>query len=310
VLPTDGGLSKMPSWNQIFVQPWYTATFPDGSVETWPMGVFVPTTPGKKHSDDTIECDVDLFDKLVILDQDAFEDAYSVVAGTVVTDLVSTIISEATSVSSFISIDQSAETVRTDMVWEPGTSKLTVVNDLLASINYFSLWVEGYGVFRSSAYVAPGVRPTSWVFADDQDSIYLPNFTDDDDTFDTPNKFIVVSQSNGEVPALVGVATNENPDSEFSYQQRGRWIAQKEQGAEATSQGVADALAARRLVEVTASSSVYKISHAIVPGLDLNGVVSFVRDAVGIRTKGTVQSMTVKTVPGSLVDTRISEVTS
>lgn len=309
VLPTDGGMAQMPKWNSIFVQPWYKATFPDGSVESWPMGVFVPTTPGKKHSDATIECDVDLFDKLIILDQDAFEDAYSVPAGTVVTDLIPKIIYDATSVNAYVAIDASTETVRTDMVWEPGTSKLTVVNDLLTSINYFSLWVDGYGVFRAGAYAAPADRPTLWTFADDEESIYLPDFSDDDDTFDLPNKFIVVSQSNGETPALVGVATNENPNSEFSYQQRGRWIAQKEQGAEATSQGVADALAARRLVEVTASSSTYKINHAMIQ-LDLNSVVSFVRDAVGIRTRGTVQSMSVKTVPGSLVDTRISEVTS
>lgn len=302
----DGG-KGFPDWNQIMLQPWYTATFADGTQESWPYGVYIPTTPGKAYSDATIESDVDLYDKLLILDQDAFEDAHAAPTGTVVTDAVTQIITDATGVPGFVSITPSTETVSTDMVWEPGTSKLTVVNDLLDSINYFALWVDWYGVFRSRPYETPAARPQAWDFRDDHEAIYLPKFTAEDDTFETPNKFIVVGQSDGQTPALIGVATNENPDSPFSYQARGRWITKKEQGAEATSQGVIDGIAARRLVDVTAHSAVYKLSHAVVP-LDLNQLVRFRRDAAGVDTRGTIQSMTIKTVPGSLFDTRISEV--
>lgn len=307
VVPTSGGGEGIPDWNNIMLQPWYTVTFSDGTQESWPFGVFIPSTPGKKHSDAAIKLDISLYDKLLILDQDAFEDAYSVPAGTVVTDRIRDIIYGATQVNDFVAIDASTETVKNDMVWEPGTSKLRVVNDLLSAINYFSLWVDGYGSFRSSKYLSPADRATEWDFKDNWESIYLPDFEDEQDTFDTPNKFVVVSSSDGTTPALVGVATNENPDSPFSYQSRGRWIVQKEQGADATSQAVADAIAARRLVDVTASSRVIKIKHAIVP-LDLNDVVAFTRAAVGISTKGTIQSMSVNTVPGSLIETRLSEV--
>lgn len=308
-VPMSDGGAGFPDWNSIMLQPWYKATFADGSVESWPYGVYIPTTPGKAYSDEAIESDVDLYDKLLILDQDAFENAYSVPAGTIVTEHITTIIQDATGVPGFVAIEPSTETVTSDLVWEPGTSKLTVISDLLNSINYFALWVDWYGVFRSRPYDSPSDRPESWDFRDDREAIYLPKFTSEDDTFDTPNKFIVVGQSDGTTPALIGVATNENPDSPFSYQQRGRWIAQKEQGTDATSQAVIDAIAARRLVDVTSHSAVYKLSHAVVP-LDLNQLVSFRRDAAGVATKGTIQSMTIKTVPGSLFDTRISEVSS
>ena len=46
-----GRVQDMPVWDQIRLQPVYTATFPDGGSVEWPFGVYLPAVPRIHHGD-------------------------------------------------------------------------------------------------------------------------------------------------------------------------------------------------------------------------------------------------------------------
>ncbi|WNN93667.1 minor tail protein [Arthrobacter phage CallinAllBarbz] len=284
-------------WLRVRVQPWYTMTALGQSV-SWPIGVFIPASPGVDYSAPGGVQTLELYDKLLILDQDRTDGTYSVSAGAVVTDVVRGILRGVGETRD--AITDSAEKLKSAMVWEADTSKLKIVNELLDAINYFSLWADGHGVFHAAPYVAPGGRGIAWEFADDEHGIYSPDFTLDADTFNVPNRVVQVSTSDGETPALIGEARNEDPASPYSYNNRGRWITRVETEVEATSQAVLDALAQRRLVELSAVTETYEIEHALIP-LELNDAVRLTRTAEEIQTGAVVQKMTISTAVGALV---------
>jgi hypothetical protein len=302
----SSGGNNAPDWTQVRLQPVYSATLQDGSTVSWPLGVFIPAAPKASWSDTGQKRTVQLFDKLLVLDGDHFEESFALPAGTVVTDAIRTIISDAGETN--VAVTDSTATLLTGMAWQADTSRLQVINDLLASINYFSLWCDGNGAYRADPYTAPSSRLVVRNFIDDEASIYSPEFDHTLDIFDAPNKIILISTSDGTSPALTSVATNEDPNSPTSFPARGRWISRTDSNVQASSQAVLDALAARRLADATQVSSVITLKHAPVPDVILNSVVTFRRVPAGLALTGVVQSMTVSTAVGALVETQIQEV--
>lgn len=307
---TSGSLSyesENPiNWMDYRVQPWYSILDDDGEVLLeWPVGVFIASTPGKTYSETAVQMDIELYDKLFILDQDMISETWTYDTGAVVTTAIRDIIESAGETR--ISITESDKTLVNPVVWEAGTTKLQMVNDLLKAINYFSLWVDGYGYFRADPYVAPQYRSVDWIFADDEESIYLPNFAHEQDLFNVPNKVVLVARTDGETAPFTSMATNENPDSIWSYQNRGRWIVRFESDVEATSQAILDALAQRRLLELTNAGSVYNIKHALLP-LEMNSAVRFRRDEENVSVLAVVQKTSFSMSVGGHASTTLREV--
>lgn len=300
------GGAAMPDWTQVRLQPWYSATLSDGSTVSWPLGVFIPAAPKASWSDTGQRRTVQLYDKLLVLDGDHFEDAYALPAGTVVTDAIRTIISDAGETR--ISITDSTDTLLTGMAWQADSSRLQVVNDLLASINYFSLWCDGNGSYRADPYTPPSSRPVVRAFVDDETSLFSPDFDHELDIFDAPNKIILISTADGTAPALTSVATNTDPASPTSFPSRGRWISRTDTNVQASSQTVLDAIAQRRLADATQVSSVVSLKHAPVPDVILNAIVKFRRTPASLDLTAVVQSMTVSSALGALVETQVQEV--
>lgn len=288
-------------WLRLRIQPWYTMTALRQTI-SWPIGVFLPASPGTKYSEPGGVQTVELYDKLLVLDQDRTDGTYAVPAGSKVTDVIRGILVGIGEVRD--AITDSPETLNSAMTFEADTSKLKIINELLDAINYFSLSVDGAGVFHAAPYVAPGGRGIAWEFADNEKGLYLPDFSLDADTFNVPNKVIQVSTSDGTTPALIAEARNENPDSPFSYNQRGRWITRTETEVEATSQTVLNKIAQRRLSELSGVTESYEIEHAFIP-LDLNDAVRFISEAEGKRTGAVVQNMSISTEVGSLMKTNL-----
>lgn len=293
-------------WINHRVQPWYKIEAA-GQVVEWPLGVFIPATPGASYGDGATSISIALYDKLHILDEDKLEYTYAAPKGANVTDRVRSIIKGAGETK--IAITDSESTLSNGMVWDVGTSKLRIINDLLGSINYFSLWVDGHGTFRADPYISPRDRPIAFGFVDDEHGIYDPNFVHEQDLFNIPNKVVCIGQSDGNVPAKIGIATNEDPASPYSYQSRGRWITRTEEGVEATSQGVLNALARRYLAEGRLAGSTFEFEHAPIQ-IDLNDSVGFRRDAENIDIRGTVETLTYSMAVGALCQTKIREVQS
>ena len=292
-------------WNQHRVQPWYRSEA-GGRVAEWPLGVFIVATPSTQYEDTGEDVTLELYDKTQILVDDQMVTSYQVQAGSNLIDEVRSILAGAGQTRT--AIEDSDKLLATSMVWPPGTSRLRIINDLLSAANYFSLWVDGAGVFRAGEYRPPARRGRDWAFIDDRTSIYSPSFAHDHDLFGVPNRLIVMGQSNGESEAPIAVA-EDHSDGPFSIPTRGRVISRTEEGQEASDQDTLQAIADRLLVQSQQVGSTYQIKHAPIP-LELNAVVGFRRDAKDIDVSLTVETISYSMDVGALCSTKLREFTA
>lgn len=272
----------------------------------FPLGVFVPSAPTEKWDDVGVEVEVELLDKCSILDNDYVAQTYSLPAGTNVTEAVRTLITSTGERAG--SITDSSETLNNAMTWEGGTSKLAIINDLLSAANFFSLRADGNGHFRVERKELPRDRPLVHEFRQGHRALYLPAFAYEKDIYSIPNKVVMVGQGSGDQEALVAVATNENPNSPYSFQQRSRWIVDVTTGVEATSQEALNSKAAQRLHALTSPTGTLTIDHAPLPWLNVSEVVKFHSNDADIDIRGVIQSTKITLDATALQHTEIQEV--
>lgn len=256
-------------------------------VKAWPIATMLFTSPTEIHEATGTRFEVELLPKLAVIDEDTVEGVFSLPAGAKIIPAVRSLI-ESTGETRIAVTDSDAVT-KGQIVWEAGTPKLTIVNDLLEAAGYWSLWCDGDGQFRVEPYVAPGERAPSWVFEAGEASVHSADWSREQDLSSVPNRFVVVGQGDDKTPPLVGVALNEDPESPFSYQARGRWITASEEGAEVASQAAATQLAQRRLRDAMSPVGKVTAEHAILP-LEPNQVVEF-RPASAFARRLTIQRM-------------------
>lgn len=235
-----------------------------------PLITAVVKAPVEAHTDTGVTVDVELYDKTLILSEDSFGVSYAVPAGTnPITAVADIIVSTGQPVPALLT--PTTDTLALAMVWEAGTTKLKIVNDLLDAAGYFALYADGMGHYVAAPYTSPQTRPTMWDFT--ADALYTPRWTRDADVFSVPNRYICVGATSGETPALMSTAvdTSEGP---FSYSSRGRWITRTDTDVEATSQAVLDLLAERRLHKAQQVTETLTFEHPWLP-FGLNEVVQF-----------------------------------
>jgi len=294
-------------WLKVRIQPWYILLDDDDETELakWPMGVFIPESPGEKFSSTGASVELQLYDKLLLLSRDEVESTWVVPKGTDGLLAVRQVIESVTETQ--LVAEDLGKTIAGDMVWDVGETKLRIINDLLESMNYFSLWVDGYGRYRTNPYIEPMSRGLAWEFVDDRDSIYSPDYEHKADYFNAPNKVILIGQAEGDEEAPRAVALNENPESPLSFQNRGTWISYTEQGVEADSLGTLQAIAQRRLAEKSQVTSSFTVNSAHIP-LELNGLVRFVDSEYDREAYCVLQSFSVNTQLGSMMELEMRRV--
>lgn len=249
---------------------------------------------------------VKLLDKSTILDQDTVAETYALAAGTVATTAVSTLI--ASSGISNYAVTPSAATLAGAMVWDAGTSKLRIINDILSSINYFALYANLDGQMVGAPYILPAKRPVSYEFIDGPNSIYQPDFVRDADIWSIPNRVTAVGVGDGTTAALTSTIDNTDPLSPYSIANRGRVIGRTETGIEAADQAALNAYARRRLVELTSPTAGVEISHAPVPGLQVNQAARFRRSPAGIDALHVVTKTSITLSGNALATSTLREV--
>ena len=262
------------------------ALFSDG-VDEWPVGTYLLSSPSELHTAFGLSYRVGLLTKMNVVSEDTVEDRFSVSIGTAVIPTVVTLIRSTGEMR--IAVTDSDAELTSGLTWEAGTSKLTIINDLLQAAGYWSLWCDGSGLFRVEPYVNPADRPLSFEFEHGEKSLHFPDWGREQDHTSVPNRFVAVGQGDEESPPLVGVATNEDPDSPYSFQARGRWITATEEGVEGETQAVFDDYAARKLRDLMDPVARMTVRHAMRP-LNPNDLVAFTPEDGG-RRLATVQRM-------------------
>lgn len=264
------------------------AIFTDGDT-SWPFGTYLFASPTENHTEFGVTYQVQLLSKMKIVAEDTVESRYSLPAGTVVVPVVVALITSTGETR--IAATASTTALTSPLTWEAGTSKLTIINDLLQAIGYWSLWCDGAGQFRVQPYLNPASRPVAFNFEHGERSLHFPEWDREQDLTSVPNRFIAVGQGSDTAAPLVGVATNEDPNSPYSFQRRGRWITATEEGVEGTSQAVFDQYAARKLRDAMDPVARLAVTHALME-LEPNDLVAFTPED-GRQRLATVQRMSV-----------------
>jgi hypothetical protein len=276
-----------------------------------PAGVFLCAAPVEQWTATGLKRQVELTDKLSILDQDiasgdpAGISAYSAAAGANVITLVQTLIGETGEL--YPAIQPDTKTLPAPLVWDIGTTRLKIINDLLDAGGYFSLFCDGWGQYQALPYVQPSDRVPVYEsiapFSDGPQSLMDPAWTRDRDIYSIPNRYLVVSQGDGTTAALTSLATNTDPASPYSFSSRGRWITQVEIGVEAVDQAALDTIAAARLSSATSVTNQITLDHIFLPDLHINSVVHFVNPDSGLDIYCYVVKTTIPLDPVKLCQT-------
>lgn len=88
-------------------------------------------------------------------------------------------------------ITDSEKTTSKGIEWEIGKSYLDIINDLLESINYTSLYITLEGTLKAVPYILPSKRKVEIIYdEDDVLNILEPTLKSELDLFNVPNKFV------------------------------------------------------------------------------------------------------------------------
>lgn len=220
----------------------------------YPQGVFLLSTPERGTSaGGVVTREVQAYDQLQVYSDDLLAARYSVAAAAVVTTAVGTLL------GSVLVPPKTRVTPHTGVLaatkeWEPGTSKLRIINDLLSMINYESLSFDEDGVAVVQPYRPPAERTEEYVYADDHNGLVMPEAGQELDLFSVANKWVLVVSEPDQLP-LVASYTNSDPSSPTSTVRRQRTITDYRTEQEAVTLAALEAKAARLAFE---ASQVYE----------------------------------------------------
>lgn len=307
-LTWSGRHADMPNWRDVLVQPIYSATLLDGSTVAWPMGVYLCASPSIDVADRHARAEVSLYDQTLRLRRAKLTNTWGVPAGTNVVHQIRALFVEYAPITRH-ALEDSSETLRNSMVWEPGTPILRVMNDLADAAGMFALWADADGLIRTSPYVRPQDRPHVWKFTEGVESVHEENVTHDRDDFDVPNRVTGISRTDGEdEPALRFQLTLDeiDPAHPMAFVRTGEWVDRFEPEVEATSMEVLTQRVERWLREGIAVTSTVTLTHAPLP-LALQDKISI--DSGGlIIPAATVQTIDIPCAAGEDWTTTIREV--
>lgn len=226
-----------------------------------PVGAFMATTaPRSVSAAGAVSHAVEAYDLSYLLERNKVEkpaDAYWP-AGTKYTSVIENILTRCGIADWVITPSNAAISAdRTD--WEPGTSWLEIINQLLSEIGYNSLWFDGYGTCHVGPHVNPNLRPVQHVYRAGKDSVIIREHTIEDDTFNTPNVFTVIVDGPDQTHPIWAQAVNDDPTSRLSVPRRGRVVAPIEKLDGITDQAAAQAYVDNLKWRSMASDEIAKI---------------------------------------------------
>lgn len=282
-----------------------------------PQGVYLVSKATEQWSDEGRVFQLQVLDRSTVLDQDATEEAFTATTDTPILTQVANLI--ATSGEKFVPDASDTRCLTAELVWDAGTSKLTIVNDLLSALGYSALTVSGQGDFQAKPYVVPASRSIAYELlngidrelVDGEEGIYQPDWSRELDSYDVPNKVIAVATGDGTTAPAVGEATNTDPTSPYSYAARGRWIVGVVSNVEVpTDTDPTTFLNAQARASLIASSSpqaTVTVNHLPLP-LSVNDVLRFASAPAGIDARHVATQLKLDLTPTGLMQSTLQQV--
>jgi hypothetical protein len=190
-------------WGVDLVRPFMVLTdTTSGASARWNVGVYCLTTPESVTGETPRTYRVRGYDRLHLLQRQVGAD-YSVTAGTTYRHALLDVFAAAGLTGVLIDGSAATLTVPVTRSWplvgrstdpDQTTSPVTflrVINDLLAAINYRSVWADQDGVFRCQQYAEPAARPVEFTFdTDTTTTIVGEERSSTDDVWSLPNRWL------------------------------------------------------------------------------------------------------------------------
>lgn len=188
-----------------------------------PLGQYAISVLATSHGEAGDVIRVEAYDRALWLQQAKTETRYYLAAGTKYVDAIQALLL-ANGVTRVICdpCDAVLATARED--WDVGTDYLTIINTLLAEINYTSLWFDFNGIARLHRYVAPGVGNIRHIYRADEMSIIKPDTERELDIYDAPNVFVAIVSNPEYDEPMIATAINDSVSSALSTINRRRRI--------------------------------------------------------------------------------------
>jgi hypothetical protein len=225
------------------------------------LGRFLISSPRRDIDGGEVTRVCDCYSRLLILDEDKTTLRKSVPAGTNVIAEVKRILQD----YGGMNIPDNIAVTQTVREWEIGTPILTVVNDLLATVNYTSLRVDNNGAFVSEPYTLPTERVIELTYTDNDASIIYRQLSENIDIFGVPNVIIRYTNDPDINPPIVASYTNNSSDSPTSVVNRGRQIVDAEEVSDVADLQTLQDICKRDAYELTDKYQHVEFSTAINP---------------------------------------------
>lgn len=253
----------------------------------WPQGVFLLSTPSRSIDRfGRVTREVSAYDQLQVFADDLVTARYTVATGTNVVTAVTTLLGGLAA-----TIAPSTATLAAAKEWDPGTSKLKIINELLGMINYESLSFDPDGLAVVQAYQAPSERPEEWTYATDTSGLIVPEVDQELDLFTVANQWTLVVSEPDQDP-IVSTYTNNDPGSPTSTVRRGRTISDFRTEVEAVDQSTLDAKVERLAFEASQIYEAIDFATAAMPIHDGNDVYRLAYDPLAINHRYAEQTWT------------------
>ncbi|MBB6451978.1 hypothetical protein HNQ94_000399 [Salirhabdus euzebyi] len=274
---------------------------------SFPLGVFLLSSPTKTDQNNMVIRDVEAYDGLIVLKEDKFTGRYTVTTGTNYVEAVITILQSA-GIQRW-NIESTDKSLDKDIEFEPGKEKLFAVNELLRQINYDGIKVDVNGYYTSSSYRSPAKRSAEYTYIDDDESVTLPGMTEEFDLSQVPNQFVVV-RTNAEQEPLRSVYTNDNPDSPISTVSRGRAITDYREIDDIADQEALDGYAERIANSASQVFGNIRFQTGIMPFHDVDDVLQITYSKLGVSAKYSETAWSFPLVAGGTMEHELRRVVS
>jgi hypothetical protein len=256
------------------------------------LGIFIATSPtrslGEYDAAEGVEISswaVTGWDKLFILNQPVGD---SVIAGQGANVLlqVTNLINAATNNDPKISLDgtMGSALLAADKVWpasasSSSTTYLSIINELLAAINYIPLWVDQDGYFRSGPYIDPATATPEWTFnvQDAERNIIADPRSVTKDTWGVPNWWRFVQNGLSAAPAEgAGQFTYvDNSDTETGFATRGYYV-RKIVAVDAVDQTTLQLIGQQQIIADTAKPETWSTPSGPLPHSGHFDIVNYI----------------------------------
>ena len=238
-----------------------------------PVGTFLPASVEEKERNGNVTLSVEAYDRCWRVKTAVGSGVLQIAGNQTYIAAITSLLAGCGIVT--IMATSSVASLPSARAWTPGTSVLTAVNEILAEINYKSLWFTAEGVAVLEPYAEPSAENIRHTLdGDDVRSLLLPEISRKTDIFDAPNTFVVICSNPDKSAPMTATAVNNSPGSPFSVIRRGRAISKVVQVKNISSQAALQEYADRLCNESMLRGETFKASTALLPGYGVDDVVA------------------------------------